>query len=158
MSDLDAGVLAEKLGIGPERVEKALSEMGVPYSAPPAEPHGIMVFRRCFAMAGLEYRFPPLTEEEKERGRRRFLNARRSNAARYYKDSESLRLDLGSEMKRKGLTVRILSQKSGESEKDVDFLVGHGYAPVGTTMKVLAALGVKPANLPHECITCHIGA
>lgn len=38
MSDLDAGVLAEKLGIGPERVEKALSEMGVPYSAPPAEP------------------------------------------------------------------------------------------------------------------------
>lgn len=38
MSDLDVGVLAEKLGIGPERVEKALSEMGVPYSAPPAEP------------------------------------------------------------------------------------------------------------------------
>ena len=38
MSNLDAGVLAEKLGIGPERVEKALSEMGVPYSAPPAEP------------------------------------------------------------------------------------------------------------------------
>lgn len=38
MSDLDAGVLAQKLGIGPERVEKALSEMGVPYSAPPAEP------------------------------------------------------------------------------------------------------------------------
>lgn len=38
MSDLDAGVLAEKLGVGPERVEKALSEMGVPYSAPPAEP------------------------------------------------------------------------------------------------------------------------
>lgn len=38
MSDLDAGILAEKLGIGPERVEKALSEMGVPYSAPPAEP------------------------------------------------------------------------------------------------------------------------
>ena len=38
MSDLDAGVLAEKLGIGPERVEKALSEMGVPYSALPAEP------------------------------------------------------------------------------------------------------------------------
>lgn len=38
MSDLDAGVLAEKLGIGPEHVEKALSEMGVPYSAPPAEP------------------------------------------------------------------------------------------------------------------------
>lgn len=109
-------------------------------------------------MAGLEYRFPPLTEEERERGRRRFLNARRSNAARYYKDSESLRLDLGSEMKRKGLTVRILSQKSGESEKDVDFLVEHGYAPVGTTMKVLAALGVKPANLPRECITCHIGA
>lgn len=36
MSDLDAGVLAQKLGIGPERVEKALSEMGVPYSAPPA--------------------------------------------------------------------------------------------------------------------------
>ena len=38
MSDLDAGVLAQKPGIGPERVEKALSEMGVPYSAPPAEP------------------------------------------------------------------------------------------------------------------------
>ena len=38
MSDLDAGVLAQKLGIGPERVEKALAEMGVPYSAPPAEP------------------------------------------------------------------------------------------------------------------------
>ena len=38
MSDLNAGILAEKLGIGPERVEKALSEMGVPYSAPPAEP------------------------------------------------------------------------------------------------------------------------
>ena len=38
MSDLDAGVLAQKLGIGPERVEKALSEMGVPYSALPAEP------------------------------------------------------------------------------------------------------------------------
>lgn len=38
MSDLDAGVLAQKLGIKPERVEKALSEMGVPYSAPPAEP------------------------------------------------------------------------------------------------------------------------
>lgn len=38
MSDLDVGVLAEKLGIGLERVEKALSEMGVPYSAPPAEP------------------------------------------------------------------------------------------------------------------------
>lgn len=38
MSDLDAGVLAQKLGIGPERVEKALSEMGVPYSTPPAEP------------------------------------------------------------------------------------------------------------------------
>lgn len=38
MCDLDVGVLAEKLGIGPERVEKALSEMGVPYSAPPAEP------------------------------------------------------------------------------------------------------------------------
>lgn len=38
MSDLDAGVLAEKLGIGPERVEKALSEMGVPYSSLPAEP------------------------------------------------------------------------------------------------------------------------
>lgn len=38
MSDLDAGVLAEKLDIEPERVEKALSEMGVPYSAPPAEP------------------------------------------------------------------------------------------------------------------------
>lgn len=38
MSDLDAGILAKKLGIGPERVEKALSEMGVPYSAPPAEP------------------------------------------------------------------------------------------------------------------------
>lgn len=38
MSDLDAGVLAEKLGIEPERVEKALSEMGVPYSASPAEP------------------------------------------------------------------------------------------------------------------------
>ena len=45
MSDLDAGVLAQKLGIGPERVEKALSEMGVPYSAPPAEPadeHGVV--------------------------------------------------------------------------------------------------------------------
>lgn len=39
MSDLDAGVLAQKLGIGPERVEKALSEMGVPYLAPPAEPN-----------------------------------------------------------------------------------------------------------------------
>lgn len=39
MSDLDAGVLAEKLGIEPERVEKTLSEMGVPYSAPPAEPN-----------------------------------------------------------------------------------------------------------------------
>lgn len=38
MSDLDVGVLAQKLGVGPERVEKALSEMGVPYSAPPAEP------------------------------------------------------------------------------------------------------------------------
>lgn len=38
MSNLDAGILAEKLGIGPERVEKALSEMGVPYSVPPAEP------------------------------------------------------------------------------------------------------------------------
>lgn len=38
MSDLDAGVLAQKLGIGPERVEKALSEMGVPYSTLPAEP------------------------------------------------------------------------------------------------------------------------
>lgn len=39
MSDLDAGVLAQKLGIGPERVEKALSEMGVPYSSLPAEPN-----------------------------------------------------------------------------------------------------------------------
>lgn len=38
MSDLDAGILAEKLGIGPERVEKALSEMGVPYSHLPQEP------------------------------------------------------------------------------------------------------------------------
>lgn len=37
MSDLDAGVLAQKPGIGPERVEKALFEMGVPYSAPPAD-------------------------------------------------------------------------------------------------------------------------
>lgn len=38
MSDLDVGVLAGKLGIEPERVEKALSEMGVPYSVLPAEP------------------------------------------------------------------------------------------------------------------------
>lgn len=38
MSDLDAGVLAGKLGIEPERVEKALTEMGVPYSRLPAEP------------------------------------------------------------------------------------------------------------------------
>lgn len=38
MSDLDAGVLAQKLGIGPERVEKALSEMGVPYASPTDEP------------------------------------------------------------------------------------------------------------------------
>lgn len=49
MSDLDVGVLAEKLGIGPERVEKALSEMGVPYSAPPAEPteSGLYVTADC---------------------------------------------------------------------------------------------------------------
>lgn len=38
MSDLDAGVLAQKLGIGPERVEKALFEMGVPYASPTDEP------------------------------------------------------------------------------------------------------------------------
>ena len=38
MSDLDAGVLAQKLGIGPERGEKALFEMGVPYASPTDEP------------------------------------------------------------------------------------------------------------------------
>ena len=39
MSDLDVGILAQKLGIGPERVEKALFEMGVPYASPTDEPN-----------------------------------------------------------------------------------------------------------------------
>lgn len=107
-------------------------------------------------MIGLEYHLPPLTAKERARGRKRFLKARRSNAARYFRDAESLRSDIESEMKRKDLTIEILSQKSGESEGNVALLVRHGYAPVGTTMKVLAALGIKPANLPSECITCHI--
>lgn len=38
MSDLDVGVLAGKLGIKSDRVEKALSEMGVPYSHLSQEP------------------------------------------------------------------------------------------------------------------------
>lgn len=82
-------------------------------------------------MSGLEYRFPPLTEEEKERGRRRFLNARRSNAARYFRNAESLRQDAVEEMERTGATAESLAEKSGESPETVRFLADHGYAPVG---------------------------
>ena len=108
-------------------------------------------------MAGLEYRFPPLTEEEKERGRKRLLRSHRPHVARYYKNAESLRRDVMSEMGRNGISIRLLSQKSGESKRNVRFLVDHGYAPIGTTMRILTALDVKPANLPRECVTCHIG-
>lgn len=107
-------------------------------------------------MSSLEYRFPPLTEEEKERGRRRFLNARRSNAARYFKNAESLRQDVVEEMERMGATAESLAEKSGESPETVRFLVDHGYAPVGATMRILTALGIKPANLPRKCVTCRL--
>ena len=107
-------------------------------------------------MSGLEYRFPPLTEEEKERGRRRFLNARRSNAARYFRNAESLRQDVVEEMERTGATAESLAEKPGESPETVRFLADHGYAPVGATMRILTALGVKPANLPRECATCRL--
>lgn len=106
-------------------------------------------------MSGLEYRFPPLTEEEKERGRRRFLNARRSNAARYFRNAESLRQDAVEEMERTGATAESLAEKSGESPETV-FLADHGYAPVGAAMRILTALGIKPANLPRECATCRL--
>lgn len=60
-------------------------------------------------MAGLEYRFPPLTEEEKERGRKRLLRSHRPHVARYYKNAESLRRDVMSEMGRNGISIRLLS-------------------------------------------------
>ena len=107
-------------------------------------------------MTGLEYRFPPLTVEERERGRRRLLRAHRPHVARYYKDAEALRRDIAAEMDKNGISIRQLAKKSGESERNVRFLVDHGYAPIGTTMRILTALDVKPANLPCECITCHI--
>ena len=59
-------------------------------------------------MAGLEYRFPPLTEEEKERGRKRLLRSHRPHVARYYKNAESLRRDVMSEMGRNGISIRLL--------------------------------------------------
>lgn len=108
-------------------------------------------------MAGLEYRFPPLTEEEKERGRRRLLRAHRPHVARYYKDAKALRCDIMAEMDQNGVSIKQLARRSGESERNVRFLVNHGYAPIGTTMRILTALDVKPANLPRECVTCHIG-
>lgn len=76
--------------------------------------------------------------------------------ARYYKDAEALRRDIASEMNQNGITIKRLAEKSGEPECNVRFLIHHGFASVGTTMRVLTALDVKPANLPRECITCHM--
>lgn len=107
-------------------------------------------------MSSLEYRFPPLTPEERERGRQRVLRSYRPNAARYFRNAESLRQDVVEEMGRTGATVERLAEKSGESPETVRFLVNHGYAPVGATMRILAALDIKPANLPRECVTCRM--
>lgn len=59
-------------------------------------------------------------------------------------------------MNQNGITIKRLAEKSGEPECNVRFLIHHGFASVGTTMRVLTALDVKPANLPRECITCHM--
>lgn len=107
-------------------------------------------------MSGLEYHLPPLTDEERERGRQRVLRAYRPNVARYFRNAESLRQDVVEEMKRTGATAESLAEKSGESSETVRFLADHGYAPVGAVMRILAALGIKPANLPRECVTCRL--
>lgn len=66
-------------------------------------------------MSGLEYRFPPLTPEERERGRQRVLRSYRPNVARYFRNAESLRQDVVEEMERTGATAESLAEKSGES-------------------------------------------
>ena len=105
-------------------------------------------------MSNLEYHLPILTVRERERGRRRFLQARRINTPRYFKDAAMLRRNIEDEMSRIGMTDGELSEKSGESVAAVRFLREHGYASVGSTMRVLAALNVIPASLPRECSAC----
>lgn len=107
-------------------------------------------------MSSLEYRFPPLTPEERERGRQRVLRSYRPNVARYFRNAESLRQDVVEEMEQTGATTESLAEKSGESPETVRFLADHDYAPVGATMRILTALGIKPANLPRECVTCRL--
>lgn len=63
-------------------------------------------------MSSLEYRFPPLTPEERERGRQRVLRSYRPNVARYFRNAESLRQDVVEEMKQAGATAESLAEKS----------------------------------------------
>lgn len=109
-------------------------------------------------MSNLEYHLPPLTEEERERGRRRMLHGPRVRGTRYYRNADTLRRELAGELILAGMTDVELARKSGQPLASIRFLLEHGYAPVGTVMKVFAALGITPANLPAECVGCRMEA
>lgn len=101
----------------------------------------------------LRYRPPEPSKAEIELGERLAALApfpeRRSA---YFHDAADLKRSVALNMRRKRLTVRDVIERTGCDPRAVRSVIDHGYADVDSTLRVLDAVGIIPANLPPECL------